>query len=240
MKKGITVQTSNIVRFMSALARLNQSAETEEGMGILYGHPGEGKTTAIAYAATQTNAVYVRASVVWSVTTMLQTLSEELHLPIGRQRAPMLKACAEALSFNRRPVVVDEADYICRQNRQALDILDALRDLYDLSRVPVLLVGLPDDEMVRLLSPVQTGPFARFSRRISERVEFNGLRLADALLVAEQLCEVEMAADVVEEMHRETGSNIGRLVKRLAQVERAARTNGLTAVDAETYTTLAR
>ena len=240
MKKGITVQTSNIVRFMSAIGRLNESAASEEGMGILYGHPGEGKTTAIAYAAIQTNAVYLRASVVWTVTTMLQALSEELYVPVARQRAPMLKACAEALSQSRRPVIIDEADYVCRPNRQSLDVLDALRDVYDLARVPVVLVGLPDDEMVRLLSPVQTGPFARFSRRISERVEFRGLRAADARLVATELCEVGIEDALADELHRQAGGNIGRLVKELARVERAARTNKITAVTLDTYASMAR
>ncbi len=132
-------------------------------------------------------------------------------------------------------MLIDEADYLCRPGRASRDMLDALRDLYDLARVPVLLVGLPDDELVRLLRPAQDGPLSRFSRRITERIEFRGLHATDAVKVASELCEVEVERALAERLHADAGGNVGRLVVALAEAERWARTNGRDVVTLAEY-----
>lgn len=251
MKQDTTVLTSNIIRLMKGLHTLTERAQggREEGMGILYGRPGEGKTTAIAYAVTQTRAIYLRANVTLTVTTLLELLCQELMVTPSRARARMLAAIGQELAMDPRPILVDEADYVCRPSRASRDMLDVLRDVYDLARVPVLLVGLPDDEMVRLLRPAQEGALARFSRRITERIPFDGLHLVDAQRVAGELCEIEVEGaqppggtpvpgqgTLVEHLHREAQGNIGRLVTALGEVERWARLNGLSAVSLADYT----
>ena len=247
MKQGKTVMTGNIVTLMRALQALTERAAShrEEGMGILYGNPGEGKTTAISHAINQVRGIYVRANVTLTVSTLLGLLCRELMVPPARSRGKMLEQVAQELAMDPRPIVIDEADYLCRPGRASRDMLDALRDLYDLARIPILLVGLPDDEMVRLLRPAQEGPLARFSRRITERVHFRGLHIVDAQKIAGELCEVpiegalgagQRAGDVapagtlVERLHADAGGNVGRLVVALGEAEKLAVANGLEAI----------
>lgn len=244
MKQGKTVTTANIVRLMRALENLSRrtAGGREEGMGILYGDPGEGKTTAISHAINQVRGIYVRANVTLTVSTLLGLLCRELMVAPARSRGKMLEQVAQELALDPRPIVIDEADYLCRPGRQSRDMLDALRDLYDLARIPILLVGLPDDEMVRLLRPAQEGPLARFSRRITERVHFRGLHISDSQKIAGQLCEVSIegalpegarAGDVspegtlLERLHADAGGNVGRLVVSLGEAERFARANDI-------------
>ncbi|MCA0268752.1 MAG: ATP-binding protein [Bacteroidetes bacterium] len=216
------VITSNVARFLSALDSLSaqaRSGRSGEAMGLLWGEPGEGKTTAVALAANLHAGIYLRARVTWSVTTMLGALMEELGFaPLARRNA-MLDAAARSLAQRPRPVFVDEADYLFRQT----EMLDALRDLYDVARVPIVLIGMGD--MPRRVRADRK--FARFERRITEWVEFSGLTLDDARKVASDLCEVEVADDLVAHLFERVGGSVGRFVNELSAAERVARTNGL-------------
>lgn len=214
-----TVLTSNIRRFMEALHELRARSVGEEGMGLLWGNPGEGKSTTISYVINSQGGVFLRARVTWSVTSMLQTLMRELEMEGGRYRAPMMNDAIEALSRHPRPIFIDEADYLFRQT----DMLDALRDIYDVANVPVILIGM-EDIARRIRSHDK---FNRFKRRITQWIEFAGLSLEDTLEVSREICEVDVADDLVERIHAETKGNIGNIVIGLGRIERFARSNSL-------------
>lgn len=234
------VQTSNVARVMAMTNRLLDEGRVDERMGLLHGLPGQGKTKAITHAVTQFRGVYLRATKAWSMTTMLKALAEELYIEPRGYRSQIQDGCVQALVEDPRPVFVDEADYLLQTGRT--DMLDVLRDVYDLSGSPVILVGM--EEIVHRIR--KTGRWARFYRRITERVEFSGMPLADAQRVAGQLCEVEVegalppgasvgdvdaTGTLVERLYAEAEGSIGHYVPALARVERAARTNGLDRID---------
>ncbi|MEL7170499.1 MAG: ATP-binding protein [Bacteroidota bacterium] len=233
------VHTSNVLRLMNAIGRLMDDTRADERMGLLHGRPGEGKTTSISYAVTQLRGVYLRASVAWTVTSMFQAICRELMLDTSRQRAPMLEAITESLAADPRPVFIDEADYLVRSGRSSTDMLDALRDIYDLAQVPVILVGMED--IVHKLKPIgatrggratiiKSGNFARFQRRITEVIEFKGITESDAHKVALELCEVEVEDTLLRALFQQADGNIDRLVNSLDGLERFARTNDLDVV----------
>lgn len=213
--------TKNVRRFLGAVRELTQRGPGLEGMGLLGGEPGEGKTTTLAYVCNQMNGVYVRANACWTVTSMLSEVCHELGLPRQRMKHPMINAITHALLVEPRPIFVDEADYLLRST----DMLDTLRDIYDM--VPgacVILVGMED-----LAASVRGN--GRFARRITQWVEFSGLDCADAAIVAKTVCEVGVADDLVAHLHRETRGNIGRMVVGLSRIESLARANGMDLLD---------
>ncbi len=217
------------MRFLDALKALDRSCRSrEEGMGLLWGDPGQGKSTSVAFAANKHTAIYVRARVTWSVTTMLASLCSELGLEPHQRRNTMLDAIAEGLSARPRPIFVDEADYLFRQT----DMLDALRDLYDVASVPVVLIGM-EDMPKRVRS--DRAKFSRFERRITQWIQFNGLTFDDARRVATELCEVEVDDDLVARVHEANAGNIGRMVRGFALIETFASSNGLTKVTLGDY-----
>jgi len=184
------VETSNVRKFLYALQMLQTRTPGLEGMGILWGRPGEGKSTVVAYAATQHNGIFLRATSAWTMFSMLQALMRELDLPPMHRRADMIEHIAESLSVTPRPVFIDEADYLVRKGGEMLDVV---RDIYDLTGVPVVLIGM--EEFAHRLTVFGGG---RFRRRITQWVEFAGLTLDDTALVCERLSEVEIAPDLVE------------------------------------------
>lgn len=234
------VQTSNVSRLMAMTSRLLDTSRVDERMGLLDGLPGQGKTKAVAYTVDQFGAVYLRATKAWTMTTMLKALALELRLEPRGYKSQIQDDIVQALAEDPRPVFVDEADYLLQTGRT--DMLDVLRDVYDLSGAPVILVGM--EEIVSRIR--KTGRWARFYRRITERVTFDGMPLLDAQRVAGQLCEVAIEGamplgsqigevrgegTLVEKLWSEEGRSIGHFVPALARVERAARANGLDAVD---------
>ena len=139
MRKKI-VETTNISALIRTLESLSARGAGEEGMALFYGPPGAGKTTALAYAQLRTQATMLRARSTWSVTSMLGQLLRELGLSETGSRDTRLDRIVEHLSMHPRAILVDEVDYALRRP----DLLDVLRDVYDLSKVPIVLVGMQD------------------------------------------------------------------------------------------------
>lgn len=201
---------------MLAVNQLKNRSIGTEGMGLLWGEPGEGKSTVVAYAHNQSSGIYLRANRGWTMTSLLEALIRELDGAPMRRRSVMIDWIAAKLSEQNRVIFIDEADY-CFKNDEMLDVL---RDIYDLTGSPVILIGM--EEIARRIQ--QNG---RFARRITQWLEFRGIDLDDARLTAEALCEVSLADDLLEHLHRESRANIGRMVIGLSRVENFGKTNGL-------------
>ncbi len=213
------IQTKNVKRFFAALNDLRHRPGGLEGMGLLYGRPGEGKTTVISRAAGLHSGVYVRAGASWTMTSLLQTLTRELNLSPGHRRASMVDAIVEELSITPRPVFIDEADYLLRDRGTMLDVV---RDLYDLSKAPIVMIGM--ETFARDLSSFGQG---RMRRRISQFVEFTGLDEVDSALVMRGLCDVALSDDLCHHVFKQLQGNVGNITIAVSRIEAVARANGL-------------
>ncbi|PLX92150.1 MAG: AAA family ATPase [Desulfuromonas sp.] len=211
--------TKNMRRFLNVVDELMNRPPGTEGMGLLWGKPGQGKSTSVAYACNAMDGVFVRAIGSWTVTSMLGEISVELGGKRQLRRADMIHYIVEQLAANPRPVFIDEADYLFQQ----VQMIDSLRDIYDLSRAPVILIGMED-----IARTLQNN--GRFARRITQWVEFEGIDLADARIVADTCCEVGIDDDLLRYIHDESSGNIGRQIVALTKVERMAKASGLASV----------
>jgi len=213
------VKTKDVRRFMQSVEDLLNRPMGTEGMGLLWGPPGTGKTTSLAYVANVYDAVYVRAVGCWTVTSMLGDLCRELGGKRMLRRSDMVEFIVEALTKDGRPprpIFIDEADYCFRQ----FEMVDSLRDIYDLSGCPVILIGMED-----IARRIRT--HERIARRITQWIEFQGLDLDDTRQVAKEVTEVALNSDLVQHLHKETGGNIGRIIIGLTKIEKFALANGL-------------
>lgn len=208
--------TKNLLRFRQAVDDLMTRPVGVEGMGLLWGEPGEGKSTAISYVADQLDAEFVRAMGCWTVTSMLGELCLALGGRRMLRRADMIDWIIERLANKPRPIFVDEADYLFRQ----FEMMDALRDIYDKSGCPVVLIGMED-----LARKLQN--HGRFGRRITQWVEFKGVDIDDARTLAETVCDVEIEKDLLNYIHKEARANVGRMVVALTRIEKMANSGGL-------------
>ncbi len=211
--------TKNVKRFLAAVRDLQNRSLGTEGMGLLWGLPGEGKSTTIAYAVNMLDGVFMRANTCWSVTSMLSDIMTELGLSPMYRKSPMIKAIVEKLMLRPRPVFIDESDYLFRQ----AEMVDVLRDIYDLTGSPVILIGM--EEMAR---KIQTR--GKFARRITQWIEFAGIDAADARTLADTVCEVNISDGLLEFVRSEANANIGRMTTAMSKIESFGRTNQLISV----------
>lgn len=218
--------TRNVRRFLAAVRELSDRPPGVEGMGLLWGKPGEGKSTVIAYATNLLDGVFLRAGANWTVTTMLQALCVELGLAPSRYRAPMVDAAVARLAERPRPIFVDEADYLLRN----AVMLDTLRDVYDVSGSPVVLIG-----MEQAARKIQASDYGRFARRITQWIEFRGIDMGDARTLADTVCDVSVADDLLSHVHRAAAGNIGRMVTAMARIEAFGRNSGARVVNDEAW-----
>ena len=211
--------TKNVKRFLASVRELQNRSPGTEGMGLLWGQPGEGKSTTIAYAVNMMDGVFLRANACWTVTSMLSALMTELGLLPTSRKAPMVNKVVGRLMEQPRPVFVDESDYLFRQ----ADMVDVLRDIYDLTGAPVILIGM--EEMARKIQAR-----GKFARRITQWIEFSGIDAADVRILADTICEITVSDDLLDFIRTASHGNIGRMTTALSRIEAFGRTNRLKSV----------
>lgn len=218
MKKEMAI-TKNVRALLSAVRELTEGSHTRERMALLYGLPGEGKTTSIDHAIDKTNGIALRAKVCWTTTGMLAELASELRCPEkirkSNRAGVMLESIISHLNENPCPLFIDEIDRLTTHyNRtNGEKIMELLRDIHDTVKIPVVLVGEEN-------SAINIQGNGRFARRISQWVEFKGIDLDDCRTVAGTVCEVSISDDLLEHLYQEAGANVGRVVIGLDAIER--------------------
>ena len=118
-----------------------------------------------------------------------------------------------------QPIFIDETDYLFRR----WDVLDVLRDIYDLSGCPVVLIG--EEQMARKIQSR-----GKFARRITRWIEFSGIDIADTQVLVKTVCEVAVADDLLFHLHKSARSNIGRMVVALGSIESFGKSTGISPV----------
>lgn len=194
------------------------------GMCLVHGYTGAGKTTAITWLVNRNRGVYVRASSQWTPSTMLASIMRELGAaPLFRRQA-MLEHIVDQLTAEQRPLFVDEADYLLRDG----DMLEALRDVHDMSHVPVVLIGMQGIERRLVHKP-------QLARRMSHWVEFLPSDLVDARTLTTTVCEVDVCNELLGRLHAEAKGSIGLMTVALARIEQLGKANGWKTVTADLW-----
>jgi len=213
------VPITNVKNLAEAGEALLNRAPGMPGMGLCYGPSGLGKTTAVAWLATRQHGVFIRAMATSTPTSLLETICRELNIAARARVAQTVEAIVGKLAESGRPLFVDEADYVVGQSR----LIDTLRDLHDLSSVPVILVGMAGIDRRISLSPQLSG-------RMAQWVEFKPTTFEDAKRLATDLCEVTVTDDLVADLHQRAGGSVRNIVVGLGRIEQFARAHSATAV----------
>lgn len=228
--KDVIAPVKNLLRLAELGESLKDRTLSTPGMGVVYGETGFGKTTGLAwYGVRQVRAVYVRALQLWSPLTMLETICGELDVQPDRSLAKTLTLIVGELVRQNRILMVDEADYIVDSKR----LLNTLRDLHDLSTMPVILVGMAD-----FVKKLRTRIDQRqFSGRVAFELEFKPLDLDDTHLLAKFLLADGLKIDdrLLQRLH-EASEGSARLVRvGLARIEQFALKKNLKRVTEEDW-----
>lgn len=215
--KSTIVPVNNVVRLTVAGTELMNRPLGTPGLGLIYGQPGLGKTTAVTWYINRVNGVYVRAMRCCTPLSLLKDICEELELSVPRTSRDAIRAITQAMAADNRPLFIDEADYLMDRS----DLVETVRDIHDVSTVPVILIGMKD-----IAKKLKSYP--QFESRVMKWVAFEGCSFEDARLIADDMCEgFKVADDLLTKLLTDANREIRRIVVGLYQLEKAAKAKGL-------------
>lgn len=216
MKNDVAI-TENIKRLISTLGELRDRPMGIEGMGLVWGLPGEGKTTAIAWAVNQVNGIYLRARASWTPLAMLNAFAVELGVEQSGRKMKVCDNVIDDLTRNPRTIFIDEADYLFSRTDE---MVDTIRDIYDITQSPVVLIGM--DELAAKIKKRH-----RLRRRIQKWIEFKPLEFKDVQKLTDVVCEVPIEHDLLADLNQKAKGNIGLITLGLEKIERHSKRNGI-------------
>jgi len=219
MKKQF-VKTENYERFRTGITAVENRGAAEASLMLVTAEAGFGKSTTVDHWAIQSGAAYVRAKEGWTPAWFKSELAENLKLDTRGRPKDMFARIAGYIGSNQIPIVIDEVEH-CLENNAA--VLEAVRDLSDLTEVLVILVGM-DQVQARIARHRQ------ISSRIARVVEFQPASINDVLITCKQLAEIDIADDLVTEIHRASGGRMRDIMNAIATIENTAKRNGATNV----------
>lgn len=218
--KKLFVRTTNYEAFQEGLTVIENRGAAEASMMLVTGEAGYGKSETVDQWAIQVGAAYLRAKIEWTPRYFMSELAENLKLDSRGRAKEVFARIAGFIGSRQIPLVIDEAEHCLKNNAE---VLEAIRDLSDLTEVTVVLVGMEQIQN-------KIARFAQISSRIAHIVTFNPSTVSDVMLVCKQLCEVEVAPDLCVEIQRQSKGRMREIMNAIALVERIGTRNNLSVV----------
>ena len=213
------VKTRNVKNFIGLMNNLIDKSNDVPKMGLIYGDPGLGKSRTAVWWATQNDAVYVRAQNKMTCRWLLEKIVYELGESPSRKMADLIEQCITHLRLKPQVIIIDEVDYLINRHR----IVETLRDLHDLTGVPMVLIGMQE-------AKTKLGKYRHLYDRISEIIEFKPFSKDDLDVIIEELSEIKIT-DEAKEIFFEKTNRFRQVIKGISLLENLAKTNGLHKID---------
>lgn len=226
MKQGRLAKTSNVIKAEKAIEYLLNRPKMEMvGLGLIYGHPGLGKTTFAMRTAVVNDYIYIRMESYMTPKTFAIMLAKAVHRHLGHGDVPVsghshniFRHIVGMLIENPDIVImIDEIDYAFQNKR----ILGAIRDIVDQTLAAVILIGMQDakDKLYRI--------DRHYFDRCNVFVEFKNPTKQDIALFLATVMEVEITKEVVDYVYRQNNGTLRDTVKLVSMMETVARAKGL-------------
>lgn len=210
-----------------AMSKLIHRQDGLPGLGVYYGPSGYGKTTTIVAVANETRAYYVQMRSAWGKKALLEKIAFEMGMRPASTVSANLDLICEQMSASQRPLILDEADHAANR----LGMVELLRDIYEGSQAPLMLVG---EENL----PNKLKKFERFHGRVLAWVPAQPVTMADAAkLVPIYSPQVAIAEDLLAYVVDLAHGSVRRVCVNLVNLHEYAMLNGLDAIDRATWGT---
>jgi len=210
----------NVAMCGMALDRAITRPQHLPGMVCFYGPSGFGKSFAAAYTANKYQAYYIECKSTWTKKAILSAIAREMGLVPAHTMYDLTEQISDALVRTDKPLIIDEMDHIVKR-----DAVEIVRDIYEGSHVPMLLIGeenLPND-LVK---------WERFHGRILDFVPAQAADAGDAKVLSKFYCHrVSIADDLVAEVAKRAKGSIRRICVNLARIEEETLNAGKTAIE---------
>jgi len=213
--KAAFAQVSNVDRLLAGMAIVQKRGASEASMMLVTSEPGYGKTETVHWYVTQTpHAVYLRAKSGWTRHWLLRDLLTELGISPMRLTEDLFNQAVTILASRSSMLVIDEIEHAFSDYH----VLEAIRDISDVTEIPVVLVGMNEvKDKIR-------SRFPQISSRIATVVHFQPVSEEDIRTAAQALLDgVEIGNDVIQEIYRQCEGRMRLVLNALAVCERVAK-----------------
>ena len=211
MKKSF-FPTNNYHQMRNAIDALVNREPSLPGMGLIVGKWGIGKSEAIDFYYGESTVYYVRAAALMGPRDLLEEICDEYQVMPEYRTMSRFKQVCKMLKQRRSPLIIDEADYLFKKSIN----LDVIRDMHDISKVPIVLVGM--EQFYERLEK-----YGQFWSRILPAgiVEFKPLTPPEMIMVTEQWTGLKILPESAEDVCHHTGGDFRLIVGYLVAFEKA-------------------
>jgi DNA transposition AAA+ family ATPase len=226
VKKGF-VKTENFKRLAEAHKNVERRGAREASLVIIKGLFGIGKSELTARWAADCGWVFVRAKETWTVRGMLDDLADKMGVSTTGNAKDVQARITGRVAIDMVPIIIDEADFLLRGKgtRTTANMLEAIRDITDVTGVTCFLVGMENFRARVALHP-------HIESRVAKTVELLPLSLQDVKVTVAAKAEVGMDDDLIAEIHKQAAGRMRLVLGAIANIEQWAQANSWTSVTA--------
>lgn len=216
---------TNVAALLEAVEDTAQRSGGLPGLCCMYGRPGLGKSSAAAFTTAKHRAVYVEAKSVWTQKYLLTQILRVQGIVPARTIPEILEQVCEDLARTRRPLIIDQADYLVDRGRGQL-----LMDIYEGSQAPVIIIG----------EEALPGKLKRHNRTVHDRVlrwvPAQPANADDVRVLAAAYCRgITIADDLLADILARSEGVTRWVAVTLNRISGEAKTRGWKTVDLATW-----
>ncbi|MEY2863573.1 MAG: hypothetical protein RLY58_1280 [Pseudomonadota bacterium] len=218
---GGIAQIASVAQCYQAIKRTEDRHALLPGLAVFYGPSGFGKSVAACYVANKTRAYYVQAKSTYTKKAFLHAVLREMSIPPASTLSEMLDQAAGELAKSRRPLIVDEFDFLVSAGK-----VELVRDLYEGSQGTILCIG---EERL----PSKLEKWERFHGRVLNWVPCPAANVNDAaLLLPVYAPSLDVSTDVLEQLVATVRGSTRRIATNLEMLHELALGEGIKRIDA--------
>jgi DNA transposition AAA+ family ATPase len=223
MKREFVKGIKNVTRYVGAMEALWAREAGIEGLGLVMGEKGLGKTrTAIWYMANNDDAIYIRAKTNWKPSWMLRDINWELGLPPMRSVEELYGQIVNALREKPKLIMIDEINRCVGSEK----LMETLRDVHDETATPLVFMGEVNVDH-------KIGKFAALQDRFNQVVRFARYDAEDIATIVRALLDVEITDDGLAAFTELVEKRFRPTVIALNRLEKWARANKMELLDGQ-------
>lgn len=204
----------NVVALLDGAERALHRPAHLPGLVVMYGPSGYGKSWSAVAAMNTYRAYYVEVRSTWTRKHLAEAILRQMGLATAGTIPVLVERIGDHLLQTGRMLIVDEADYLVQRG-----MIEIIRDLYEHSGAPIILVG---EEHL----PTKLLRWERVHGRVLVWVMAQPGDRADAASLARMYCPgFAIADDLLSEIVKAAAGSIRRICVNLDRVREAALTD---------------
>lgn len=214
----VFVKTKNVKNFVSLMEEVKELPNNIPKIILVYGEYGLGKSETIKWWTFKNDCIYVRANQGMTSRWLLSEIAEELGEEPFWHIQETFNLIEKKLKENPKPIIIDEVDYLLERNT-----IETLRDLYDTTSCPLVLVGMGNIDK-------KLSRYPHIIDRIYKSFKFEQYDFEDVKQILNELTQITFAPDGVEYLATRV-NQFRQIVKSINKIEKLAITNQLKQID---------